>query len=222
MIHPARFSDAILDRIEMLLDEHRISGLVLDPFAGTGRVHRLSTTNRQTIGIEIEPEWAATDSRTIVGNALCLPLLDDSVDAIVTSPCYGNRFADHHRARDSSFRRSYAHDLRRLTGDPERQLHADNAGLLQFGPAYRSFHRGAWSECARVLKRGGMLILNVSDFVRRGELVGVVSWHVEELVGLGFRVVDSVDVETPRLRYGANSHARVGSETVTVLAAPEQ
>ena len=111
VLHPARFSDAVLDRIGTMLDEYQVNGVVLDPFAGAGKIHRLATPTRRTVGVEIEPEWAATHPGTIVGNALALGFGAESIDAVVTSPCYGNRLADHHEARDGSTRRSYTHDL---------------------------------------------------------------------------------------------------------------
>jgi tRNA G10 N-methylase Trm11 len=90
---------------------------VLDPFAGTGRIHELENW---TVGVEIEPEWATMRDGTIVANALNLPFRDASFDAVVTSPTYGNRLADHHDARDSSRRHSYKHDL-------GRDLHSENS-----------------------------------------------------------------------------------------------
>jgi tRNA G10 N-methylase Trm11 len=83
-----------------------------------------------------------------------LPFADASIDAIVTSPTYGNRLADHHRASDPLLRRSYTHDL-------GRPLHSENSGAMQWGDAYRAFHRRAWAEAVRVLKPGGRFVLNV-------------------------------------------------------------
>lgn len=76
---------------------------VLDPFAGIGRIHDLPARMADTIGVELEPEWAACRSRTIVGDATALPFGDASFDAVITSPCYGNRVSDHHEARDSCY-----------------------------------------------------------------------------------------------------------------------
>ena len=91
--HPARFNDRILEAADQLLGPRL--GWILDPFAGTGRVHELRRSGRFTIGVEIEPEWAAMHPRTIVGSALALPFGAETFDAIVTSPTYGNRMADH-------------------------------------------------------------------------------------------------------------------------------
>jgi SAM-dependent methyltransferase len=214
--HPARFTPAVLDAIAEQLGDAR---LVLDPFAGTGRIHqladqpRLGGPLRVTIGVELEPEWAAMHPRTIVGNALALPFPNATFDAVATSPCYGNRLADHHDARDGSVRRSYTHDL-------GRPLHPHNAGALQWGEPYRDFHRRAWLEAVRVLRPGGVLLLNVSDHIRGGRRIPVTDWHAATLVELGLHHGGSVPVRTPRLRYGANATARTDSEVVLRFRKP--
>ena len=59
------------------------------------------------------PEWATQSPLTVVGNALDVAALCPVTDCIVTSPCYGNRMADHHDAKDSSRRITYKHKLGR-------------------------------------------------------------------------------------------------------------
>jgi hypothetical protein len=78
--HPARFTDVIIERVQRILDaEHGTPILdapaprVLDPFAGTGGVHEL--IGYETLGVELEPEWAALHPRTILGDATALPFL---------------------------------------------------------------------------------------------------------------------------------------------------
>jgi hypothetical protein len=62
--HPATFSKPILDQITaIVLDEltkTKFSVDVLDPFAGTGKIHMLENIHPRvrTTGIEIEAEWA--------------------------------------------------------------------------------------------------------------------------------------------------------------------
>ena len=206
--HPAVFSDKILPVLAALLtSDHR---KILDPFACVGRVHELRQMvdwEIATVGVELEPEWADLHPDTHVGNALSLKFADDSFDAVVTSPTYGNRLADHHNARDGSVRRSYTHDL-------GRTLHDDNSGDLHWGEEYRDFHIKAWVEAKRVLRVEGRLILNISDHIRRRQRQYVSSWHVQTLLQLGFVLGDAHRVVTPRLRQGANAEVRVPSELV--------
>jgi len=219
VIFPAPFSESILRFIANSgLLPH--AGTIIDPFAGTGRCHRLASASLHVVGVEIEPEWSALHPNTIQGNALALPFADESFDAAVTSPVYGNRMSDSHRAKDGSIRRSYSHDLRRMTGDPERQLHPDNAGTMYAWQAkYWRFHVRAWAELRRVLKPGAPFLLNVSDFIRTTQSHGkkrlpVVQTHARVCRELGYRLAGSYPVPTPRLRYGENHDLRVENEYV--------
>ena len=218
VVHPAKFSTVIIEEIRQVLAVHMPGGgLILDPFAGTGGVHQLASEKYRTVGVEIEAPWADTQPMTIQGDALVLPFGHHSFDCVMTSPVYGNRFSDHHKARDGSLRLSYTHDLQRMTGDPERTLHPNNSGTLQWGSKYRKFHEWAWREVRRVLKPGAMFILNLSDHIRSWEVQPVTDWHLSTVVSLGFEVIDRTEVPTPRMRNGENSSARVNVETVATL-----
>lgn len=207
MKHPAKFSDPILVVVESLLPA---AGRLLDPFAGTGKVHRLATPTLWTVGVELEPEWATMHPQTVVGNALRLPFADGTFDVIVTSPTYGNRMADHHEAKDTSRRMTYRHTL-------GRPLHPANSGAMQWGKEYRRFHEQAWAEAVRVLRPGGRFILNCSDHIRRGDPQPVTAWHVATLVASGLEVMDQVAVPTQRMRCGQNGTSRVDHEWVVAL-----
>lgn len=188
---------------EMLAD---VKGIALDPFAGTGKVHLLANSQLRTVGVEIEPEWATLHPDTIIGDALRLPFKDDSFDAIITSPTYGNRMADHHDAKDGSKRNTYKHAI-------GRDLHANNSGQMQWGPQYREFHESAWKEAHRVLKPGGIFILNISNHIRKGEEVDVTGWQVRTLEGYIYKE-DVRTVATRRYKEGSNSSVRVPFESV--------
>lgn len=177
--HPAAYNDALLPVFARHLPAHGPLR-ILDPFAGTGKIARLSAyrTDLQFYGAELELEWARLTPGMIVANALHLPYPTAAFDVIVTSPAYGNRMADHHNAHDASPRHTYRHTL-------GRPLHADNSGGLQWGDAYRALHVGAWTEARRVLKPGGALLLNCKDHIRRGVLQPVTRWHVDTLAALG-------------------------------------
>jgi hypothetical protein len=221
--HPAKFSDTNLARLDQLVP----AGTYLDPFAGTGRVHELQREVkggdgawawRTTVGIEIQAQWANLHAQTHVGNALALP--DDwtgRFDGIITSPCYGNRFADHHNAHDSSTRRSYTHDLRTMTGDDTLELEPDNTGTLYFRqPRYESDHRRAWAECHRVTRDDALMFLNLSNFIDRGAEQPVVGMHIKLLAQTGWTYKTREVVQTPRMRRGANHEARVEHEVIVV------
>lgn len=221
--HPAPFSDAIL---RYLANGDRVpQGLILDPFAGVGKVHRLADASRVTVGVEIEEEWARQSRGTLVGDALHLPFRDEVFDGCVTSPVYGNRMSDHHTAKDGSLRRSYTHDLQRSVGDATRRLHPSNSGVMYaWQPRYWAFHRRAWAEVHRVLRPGARFFLNVSDCYRTTKgvraVVPVVDRHLDLCCALtGFCFVERHEIETPRMKYGENGH-RVSHEVVLEMVKP--
>ena len=61
--HPAKYTDHLLPVFEDLL---KGCTKVLDPFAGTGKIHSLPF---DTVGVELEKEWAEMHEKTIVGDA---------------------------------------------------------------------------------------------------------------------------------------------------------
>ena len=214
--HPAKYTDVLIDEfVELLAPRIPVMGKILDPFAGTGKVHllmdRLDFIGAGTWGVEIEPEWATLHTRTIVGDALNLPFTNNTFDAIVTSPVYGNRMSDHHNARDASRRMTYRHTL-------GRALHPNNSGQLQWGEKYREFHKAAWLECVCVLKAGGLFILNVSDHIRKGKLQPVTAWHTDTLLDLGLTLEAHSKIPTPRMRRGENHGLRVEHESVLLFS----
>jgi hypothetical protein len=200
--HPAKYSNAILEQMRPYLH-----GRVLDPFAGTGKLRDIYP---EAYLNELEPEWAVQGPASTIGDALHLPYAKHSFDTIATSPCYGNRMADHHNAADASKRITYRHTL-------GRPLHTNSAGSLQWGEKYRNFHVEAWYECHRVLKPGGLFLLNVSDHIRNGMIVNVSAWHNDVLAQMGFMPINSHLIRTPRMRRGANYDLRVEHEFLFVV-----
>lgn len=213
--HPAAFTPIIADTITNIVradadgwDEYT----VLDPFAGIGTIHDMfgSDLHIDTIGVELEPEWASAKNGTIVGDATNLPLPISSVDCVATSPCYGNRMADLYDGRDGSRRHTYRLSLGRVPSN-------GSAAGMQWGTEYRALHINAWVEARRVLKPGGLMVVNVSNHIRKGQVQRVVEWHLLTFLSLHFNIETVTQVETPRIRHGANHDLRVPTEHIMVL-----
>lgn len=203
--HPAVFSSPLLPVFKKMLDKylHTTPIHVLDPFAGIGRIHELASDGIFTYGLEIAPKWAACHPNTKCGDVLQLrKYYRRKFDAIVTSPCYGNRFADHHNARDGSHRRSYFHDY-----GPDLPFE-NNAGVMHWGDEYREFHELAWLRVNSVLRNGGLFILNIKNHIRDGEVQRVAEWHVKQLQALGLKKLTKVTVHTTLMKAGENRDLR--------------
>lgn len=209
--HPARYSAALLPVLARYLQP---GWRVLDPFGGVGGLAKLARIGADIVIGEIEyPILAqAAGQRRVNADATTLPFPSESFDCIVTSPTYGNRMADHALNWNKD---SHYNTYDRAFGF---KLHPRNTGGFNFGEAYRQLHRAAWSECQRVLKPGGLFILNISDHIRNGEQVKVSQWHLDCLFDLGFELGETFSVKTPRLRYGANHDKRTDCEYICVLA----
>jgi SAM-dependent methyltransferase len=224
--HPAKFSDAILPYLDRALAIAGVpeDGVVLDPFGGTGKVHLIRTHG--TISGDLEPEYARLNPGGVmlgpcyVGDATNLPFPDSCVDAIVTSPTYANGMSDSHNARDDSKRNTYTHAL-------GRKLHPRNTG--QYGTRqgakalakYKALHVEAYYEAKRVLKPGGVYVLNIKDHIRAGEVMRMADWHHHVIRKfLMGNCIATWFVKTPGLREGQNHQVRVEGEWVRVYRLP--
>lgn len=212
--HPAKFHDNIIKVAADILDAEGIDGgeLLFDPFGGTGKVFQLQDRfpHLGITALEIEPGWAAWDERITLGNALDNHFPDDHFDIVFTSPTYGNRMADSFNATVPSGRNTYTHKY-------GEELNPDNSGTLQWGPKYRDFHRDAWSETIRVLKPGGLFLLNIKNHIRAGKVQNVVGWHTDYLVTCGLIHVRDVKIPTPGNRQGQNGDVRIDHELICIF-----
>lgn len=214
--HPAPFPNLIMNElrdvvIALLPMFDRRPVRILDPMAGIGRIHQLRTPGVvATTGLEIEPEWADQHRGTLEGDATDMPFGSETFEMIVTSPPYGNRMADQFVAGTDTHRVTYYHYL-------GRRLHENSAAGMHFGPAYWKTMRDILVECKRVLVPNGVFVLNISDFVRAGQVVDVVQFYLDEMFRLQYKVIADRAVPTQRMRFGANHRVRVGSERVIVF-----
>lgn len=236
--HPAKFSDQVLAAMSIMLDTwcrdlpavEDCWPIVLDPFAGVGRVVELARpeANWRWVLNEIEPEWAADcahaiEAARVDGIVVCRdwlaaaghPAWFGACGLVVTSPTYGNRMADRHEpsAEDRSTRITYRHKL-------GRRLSQGNSGGMQWGDAYRLFHIAAWERAWEALLPGGFFLVNVKNHVRDGEVQPVVDWHKTTLEAVGFDLVEERWVAAPGMRFGANRDVRVDYESVILWRKP--
>lgn len=210
MKHPAKFNKLILKAIEDALSSLPPESTVVDPFAGTGLIHKLP---HRTVGIEIAGEYARMHRDTIHGDALDILPLVSGYEAIATSPTYGNRMADQYDGRDGSKRNTYRTAL-------DRPLDPNNSGGMQWGPKYRDFHAQAWMIAVLNLRPGGLFVLNMKDHIRSGVRQNVTDWHVRTLQDLGLTLVERKRIDVPGLKFGANSDLRVDYEEVILFRKP--
>lgn len=224
--HPARYTRSILDVLSLYL---KPGMRVLDPFGGVGTLNKLSYTGAQIYTGEIEYRVCEQGAgfRKLCADAQLLPFANESFDAIVTSPTYGNRMADITLDEPSS-QKLYCddqskHKWKRNTYSSNFgfHLHDQNTGGMQWGEDYRNIHRTAYLESNRLLRRGGLMIVNISDHIRNFQRVYVSKWHYETLKECGFKYQNCRAVKTPRLTFGANSELRTACEYIFVLRKPD-
>lgn len=199
---------------EAELNEARLR--VLDPMAGIGRIHDLDRCGvYETIGVELEQEWVDAHPKTLQGDVTDLPdEWFDSFDAVVTSPPYGNRMADHHNAKDGSKRITYKHVLGRDLTD------GSGAGM-QWGFSYQRWATSVVDAMAYMVKPGGLVVLNISNHIRKGQEMLVSEYWLTELLRYGLKFERAIDVDTPRMGFGENGNLRVDREWVFVTRKPD-
>lgn len=221
IVHPARFSPplypVLADTLKRAFGEEELV-MILDPFAGIGGIHNLIyfMPNANTVGVELEKEWATCHPDTIVGNShkLTTMFAPETFDAIVTSPVYGNRMSDQFEPKDSSTRLSYSITL-------GHRLSRGTTANLQYGKDYRTAHVHIWRQCWNVLRPGGILILNIKDHIRKGKIVPVTQFHIDALNGIGFKMYSHEYVPLAGYKFGKNFQSRMKYESVLAFHKPE-
>jgi SAM-dependent methyltransferase len=214
--HPAPYSDCILTAIDEALPA---AGVFLDPMCGSGRCFELERPGRVVVGGEIEREFAALHSKTMVADATRLPFGAGAFDGGFTSPAYPNRMAGDYTGpgwtKNPKGRRNYSLSKRWLARDERVVLHRHNTaryGVKRGIAEYWDLHLRIWGEVGRVVKPGGVFVLNAKDLPG----MTVVDGHVEMLEAAGFAVEYRMPVFPPGYRYGANRH-RVDHEEIVVM-----
>ena len=209
--NPAKFTDSIIDVIASKISEWG-GQMFLDPFGGSGKVASIKNLIQCEVHCnDIEKgwkedypvdKWYNQDAEFLDTNGILY-------DAIITSPTYGNRMADHHNAKDGSKRITYTHRY-------GEKLSEGNTGVMHFGKEYKLKHTNIFRHLIHLIHNNGLVMVNVSNFIRRGEEVDVVGWWKEMLSSLGLVFVEEVLIDTPRMRFGANREKRVNKESLLI------
>ena len=221
--HPATWSRNDLTVLDKLVPP----GVYLDCCAGIGKIYRIERPDRCFVTVEIEKPWADVEPRTIHGDMFKVVQewvdFGTRFDGIVVSWVFGNRMSDHHKASDSSRRRSYTHDIRTMTGDEGYELADNNAGTMYFWqPAYKEWHERAYALLSQVVNESGHSFFNVKNFYRttgagenrKQQLHPVVGWHVKAMKQNGWDVIEIHNVKAESLRDGENYEARADYEAI--------
>jgi DNA modification methylase len=212
MNHPAVFSDQFLP---IFYEELKDMNIILDPFAGTGKIALIKDLGfkGKIICNDLEPEYATLKQYPVDKwhhKDAAILSFDNALDAIVTSPTYGNRMADSHNAKDNSKRITYTHQL-------GRKLNSENTGAMQWGNNYKQKHIRCYNNFWSILKVGGKLIINISDHIRKGEVIPVAEWTKNTLLTIGFNLVKTYEIPVKRMKFGQNSCLRIEHEYIFVF-----
>lgn len=160
------------DVIQLLLSHPSV---VVDPFAGTGeRAAAAREAGHEALGVDISPvaiksclnRWNLIEGSFLIGDARALPLRNDSVDLVFTSPPYWK--------------------VERYESTP---------GQLSDVKTYARFLvelRRSFQEMHRVLRPGGFAAVIVANFRRWGTYYAFRFDAEAALRGVGFRAWDNV------------------------------
>jgi len=213
--HPAKYCDDFIPLFARLLGG---TPAVLDPMAGTGKLARIKGFGYQgEVLCNDILDWEDAKDPAVDRWTFCdaarLPYQDGSVPAVCTSPTYGNKMGEHRAAVPGQRIFTYR-------AGAGRELDPENTGRMEWGRKYRDKHLDIYRELVRVLAPGGIMVVNVSDFIRRGRVVEVAEWHRQALLCLGLNCCEDLRVPTRRMRLGANWSVRVDHERIMAFRKP--
>jgi len=218
---------------------------VLDIFGGIGNIGGMKKYGYKgkISANEIEPKWGGVSTIveqkrrgvdiSTIGDSRHLKNKDNSVQAIFTSPTYGNLMGLKSPSKKDSYQA--------FAGG---KLEKGNTGGEVWGPKYEQLHREVYDEAFRVVRPGGYFVLNMKDkpitatsqknrwIPKKGSTVFVednimkaTDWHVKALEDAGFKTVDRMTFDEPNIIKGSGTQKfgrkfSVGYEDVVVLQKP--
>lgn len=230
--HPCQYSGPVLDAMARSLrrEAKRLSMgrkqlLVLDPCAGTGlRVMNHPMFDEHAwLGIELEASFIAPEAWWVApGDMTDVSLPDHVIDVYCTSYVFPNRMTDSFiQAEGNEWEYiTYSHKARANRNDRTYRLAPTNAGALRWGEPYRELHSRAIAEGIRVLRHGGLFVVEMKNHMVKGEIIPVTEWFVEEFKRQGCKIERKARVGVPGNRKGANREQREEYSTLIHARAP--
>lgn len=241
-IHPAPFPKGIQETMASIAKELGITN-VLDIFGGIGKIggmKKFGYEGRITAN-DIEAKWGGDTISTMRDNGVDTPMVgdsrnlsipSDSIQAIFTSPTYGNAMGLRSRSKKDSYQ-----------GMLGEKLSEGNTGGEVWGPVYEQLHKEVYKEANRVVQPGGYFVLNMKDkpvsaadqknnwIPKKGSSVVVkdgtmraTDWHIKALEEAGFNLVKKIKIDEAPAISSAHRLARrhtVGYEDIVIMQKPE-
>lgn len=210
-LHPCTYPKKFIPIFANILKD-RNTKKALDIFGGIGGLAKVKEYGYtgQVIINEIEPKWAKeaekVADKVICGDARKLRLLSHSVDAIVTSPTYGNDMAVTSPSREQTY-----------TVCNQKPLQEGNTGKVTWGDTYKELHKDAYKEAYRVLTKNGIIVINIKNHIRKGKVQNVAKWHRDTLQDIGFKLINIKRVKCSGVSIGGLNLPRVSYEHIMVL-----
>jgi len=201
-IHQAKLE---IQTFEWLVNKYtKVGDTILDPMSGIGTVHYAATMGRNTIAIEISPEFCAlqweniqnltevlgipngVDCQVLEGDCRrFLPLGHTEATqpaACIFSPPYGDLWA-----KSDAPKSKFAEEKHINIG---YDLQDANVGNIKTYPLYLIAMREIYKLVNRSLPMGGILISICKDYVKAGKRVYVSKDNVAKMIEAGFQMED--------------------------------
>lgn len=190
---------------EHLLEMYTQPGnLIMDPMSGIGTVHLAAAHGRDTLGIELVPDFVdlqhqniakinevlGIDGRTCVLHGDCRRFLPEQANAfrtpgqdaaIIFSPPYGSMW----KATGSKSQMQKEKHM-----EVGYDFQDANVGNITVFPTYLEAMRGIYAKCWEFLEVGEVLVCVVKDYMQGGERVRVSQSTLRLLMEVGFTYED--------------------------------
>ena len=208
LFHPGSFKHqgkANLNFLLALLQHLPAGQTVIDPMAGTGSALIYLDYCLPVVCGELEPHWAqmceinrkfflrgrlfaaSTPSLCSQWDAARLPLQNESVAAIVTSPPYWDMFSDWHISSNNL--QADGHEIYGVCYG----LHPGNIGNIHIYEDYLRSMAIVYRECNRVLRTGGIMALIIKNRIHKQRLIPICQDTITLASALGFHLVSHID-----------------------------